>query len=245
MRLAFSVFFVLVGAACASPDARSPSQLLPSDVIEVGAAPPGYSLADKLTESCSGRRGFRAIEDEPLSDVDCSVDRLSRTLRARAAEQRSPYLVEKSCRARGRDRVRIDCAARLVTATSRVPLSESVRGDVGPAPSPGRVLDLDEPRPQDSRSIRVSFAPTAPGARASRLPPRAYDGVAETAEPSVGRTPLGQLSARCPDCERPALHHALRVLAGRVGAGEVSDVRCFDEAGSTRCVATALEPWRY
>jgi hypothetical protein len=81
---------------------------------------------------------------------------------------------------------------------------------------------------------------------AATRPARAYDRVDETRYPSVGRRALGPLSARCDDgCSQGALRHALRVTAGRVGAGEVSQVSCFEDAGGSRCVATALEPWSF
>ncbi len=244
MRLAVPLLVAFATAACGRSEPRAPSQLLASDVMEVAALPPGYQVADQLSESCAGRRGFRAIRNEPLADVDCSVERVSRALRARAAERHSPYLVEKSCRVRGRERLRVSCTAKVVSASSSVALAAPLERDAGPAPSAGRVLDLDEPRPQHSRQIRVSFVPNE-GARSARLRPRAYDRVAETREPAPGRAELGRLSARCDDCAPLALHHALRVTAGRVGAGEVSDVRCFADEGQQRCVATALEPWTY
>jgi hypothetical protein len=243
MRLTLSILFVLAAAACSTRPARSPSSLLPSDVAEVAALPPGYEEGEKVSVACHGRRGFRAIDAEALPNVDCSSDRMSRVLRAQAAEQGARFIVGKTCRARGSERVRVSCSARLALPSSEVGLVPAPAADDRPAPSPAKVQDLDEPRPQDSASILVSFAPSAEPR--SRLPARAYDRVAETADPAVGRRQLGLVSARCPDCDEAALHHALRVTAGRVGAGEVSDVRCFREDAEQRCVATALEPWSF
>jgi hypothetical protein len=244
MRFAPLLFLALLGAACAAGPARSPSQLLPSDVTEVASLPLGYEAGKRLHASCSGRRGFRAIDDEALPNVDCSIERMSRVLRAEAAEEHARYIVDKSCRVQGRERVRVSCSAHLAVRKAEVGLSAALRASEGPAPSPARVQDLDEPRPQDSAAILVSFAPrhdgTPPGVSA-----RAYDRVAETAQPAVGRRELGQVSARCPSCDDSALHHALRVTAGRLGAGEVSAVRCFREDDEKRCVATALEPWSF
>jgi hypothetical protein len=244
MRCVLPLFVALVSLACGGGQARSPSQLLASDVTEVASLPPGYEEGRKLSASCSGRRGFRAIEDEALPSVDCSSERLSRVLRAEAAAQHARFIVDKSCRVQGRERVRVSCSARLAVPRGEVGLSAPLGSHDRPAPSPARVQDLDEPRPQDAAEILVSFEPDA-DARAARLPTRAYDRVAETAQPAVGRRQLGQVSARCPSCEDSALHHALRVTAGRLGAGEVSAVRCFGEAGGKRCVATALEPWSF
>jgi hypothetical protein len=122
-----------------------------------------------------------------------------------------------------------------------VALEPGVPRDVGPAPSAEQVLDLDEPRPQDADLIRVGFAPVSPGK--GPLAPRSYDGVAETRVASVGPGVLGQVSARCEACDPSALRHALRVAAGRVGAGEVTAVKCFQDDGAARCIATALVPW--
>lgn len=231
------LFFV----ACGSAPRALPSSLRPSDVTEHASLPPGFSLGDSLSERCAGTRGFRAIREEPLVDVDCSSERLSRTLRARAAERGSRVLIGKRCRVSGDARFTVKCSASLGEPTSSVALGSGRVAPSAPAPSPEQVLDLDEPRPQDGAGIRVSFEPH-PQARA--LAPRGYDRVAETARAAVGRRDLGQLSARCESCEESALRHALRVTAGRVGAGEVASVRCFRDEDQ-RCVATALEPWSF
>lgn len=229
---------VLVGG-CARP--ATPSSLRPSDVTEHASLPPGYELGERVTERCSGTNGLRAIDGESLLDVDCNPERLSRMLRARAAERGSRVLIGRVCRVTGRQRFNAECTASLGEPSSSVALGAGPRAEATPAPTPAQVLDLDEPRPQDGAAIRVSFAPQP---QARRLPPRAYDRVAETAQASVGRRDLGQVSARCQGCEERALRHALRVAAGRMGAGEVASVRCFQD-GDERCVATALEPWSF
>ena len=150
-------------------------------------------------------------------------------------------LIGKTCRVHGDERYKVQCAASLGEPSSSVALGSGPVAEAAPAPSAAQVLDLDEPRPQDGAAIRVSFEPQS---EARKLAPRAYDRVAETARASVGRRGLGQLSARCESCDDRALRHALRVTAGRVGAGEVASVRCFQDAGQ-RCVATALEPWSF
>jgi hypothetical protein len=210
-------------------------------VTEHAAVPAGYELGERLSEQCSGTRGFRALHEVRLPDVDCSSERLSRTLRARAAERGSRVLIGKTCRVHGGDSFKVQCSASLGEASSSVALGPGPSKEATPAPSPAQVLDLDEPRPQDSAEIRLSFEPQR---AARKLAPRAYDRVAETARASVGRRDLGQLSARCESCDDRALRHALRVAAGRMGAGEVAAVRCFQDEGP-RCIATALEPWSF
>jgi hypothetical protein len=233
------LLILLVGACSAKP--VTPSSLHPSDVIEYASPPPGYTLGDRLTERCTGSQGLRVIEDEALLDVDCSPERMTRVLHARAAERGKRVLVERSCRAGSGSHFKVQCSASVAEPTSHVALGDGVSRESAPAPSAAQVLDLDEPRPQRSGEIRVSFSPL-PEAR--RWAPRSYDRVAETALPSVGRRGLGQVTATCRDCAGDELRHALRVTAGRMGAGEVAAVRCFQD-DDPRCVATALEPWSY
>jgi hypothetical protein len=239
MRPAFLFSVLVVACGCSRP--VTPSSLRSSDVTEHASVPPGYELGDRLSERCAGKRGLRSITAETLVDVDCSAERLSRVLRARAAEQGSRVLIGRSCRVTGSARFNIQCTGSLGEPSSSVALGSGPFAEVAPAPSPARVLDLDEPRPQDGSEIRVSFVPEQ---RARTLSPRAYDRVAETSRAAVGRRDLGQVSARCEACDEGALRHALRVTAGRMGAGEVTSVCCFND-GDQRCVATALEPWSF
>jgi len=232
---------LLFSTACGGQGAVTPQTFQPSDVRELGALPPGYRAGATLRASCSSVRA-RAFDDEALGNVDCSTLRLSRVLRARAGELSAHFIVAKRCHGRGGERAQLSCTAKLAYPGERVGLQPSAAVDSGPAPSADQVADLDEPRPQDAAQIRVSFAP-AGSPRTGSLEPRAYDRVAETLLASVGRDVLGQLSARCDSCDPSRLRHALRVTAGRVGAGEVTQVRCFQDDGVARCVATALAPW--
>ena len=228
-------------AACSGKPAVVPQGLQPSDVVELGALPLGYSAGETLRAGCSSLRA-RFFEDEALDNVDCSTARLSRVLRARAGELGARFIVGKRCHTRGGERTQVTCTASVAHPSERVALEPSAARDLGPAPSAEQVLDLDEPRPQDADLIRVGFAPVASNQRPG-LAPRSYDAVAETRVASVGPGVLGQVSARCAACATSALRHALRVTAGRVGAGEVTAVKCFQDAGAARCIATALVPW--
>jgi hypothetical protein len=235
-------WLLLLSAACSGAPAATPQAFQPSEVSELGALPLGYRAGETLQASCSSVRGH-AFENEALDNVDCNTARLSRVLRALAGEASARFIVGKRCHARGGgERTQLTCSARLAHAGERVALAPRAASDLGPAPSPEQVLDLDEPRPQDAEQIRVGFAPVEPGPSAGLLP-RGYDQVAETSLASVGRGVLGQVSARCAGCESSALRHALRVAAGRVGAGEVTAVKCFRDDGAARCIATALVPW--
>ena len=232
----------LLAAACSQAPVAAPHSYRPSDVKEVASLPLGYESDQALHAACSvvSRAGF---DDAPLDDVDCTFARLSRVLRARAGALGARLIVGKRCHARSGERLRLECSAKVARAGANVGLTASAKeDDVGPAPSAAQVQDLDEPRPQDATEIRVAFAPSAPVAAAANTS-RAYDAVAETRLPSVGRRALGRVSARCEDCDAATLRHALRVTAGHVGAGEVTSVSCFHDDDGLRCVATALEPW--
>ena len=228
--------------ACSSTPTSKLATYQPSDVRELAALPAGYSVGPKLRESCSRLPRGAAYDDVSLVNVDCNEARLSRLLRARAGEAGRRFIVGKSCRARGG--ARLECSASEAVPGPSVGLDlHGVAWDPGPAPSAAQVQDLDEPRPQDADQIRVAFEPTELGARGS-FRARSYDAVAETHWPSVGRAELGQVSARCASCDALQLRHALRAGAGHAGAGEVTSVKCFQDDGGLRCVATALAPWR-
>ena len=235
-------WLVVMCAGCSSVPAATPQSFRPSQVSELGALPPGYQAGEVVRASCSKVPGNGAFEDEPLSAMDCSFARLSRVLRGRAGERSAQVIVGKRCRSRGGERSRLECSATLALPGPQVGLAPRARPDEGPAPSAEQVLDLDEPRPQDQDRIRVGFLPAA--GRKSALAPRAYAAVDETHWPSVGRAQVGQISASCASCDASTLRYALRVTAGHVGAGEVAQVKCFQDSGQLRCVATALAPWR-
>jgi hypothetical protein len=238
-----SPWFLLLVAACSSTPSPSVTRLRPGDVGELAALPAGYRVGESLRVSCSRAPRAIAFEAETLASVDCNVARLSRVLRARAGELSGPFIIGKACHARGGARGSVECSAKVAHPGSSVGFNPYAEArDPGPAPSAEQVLDLDEPRPQDDEQIHVAYAPTALGERGA-FAPRSYAAVDETHLPSVGRRELGEISAECANCAALQLRHALRVTAGHVGAGEVTAVKCFQDDGALRCVATALTPW--
>ena len=239
MRLFAPWSFVLV-AACSSAPMPKLSTFRPSEVSELLSLPAGYVTGQTLREGCSPVPRTAELDAETLASVDCNEARLSRVLRARAGELSARFIVGKRCHA---SRRRIECSAKLAVPGPSIGLAaRDFARDAGPAPSAAEVLDLDEPRPQDAARIQVGYAPTALGARGGYAA-RRYDAVAETHFPSVGRAELGRVSARCAGCDALSLRHALRVAAGRAGAGEVTAVKCFLDRDGQQCVATALAPW--
>jgi hypothetical protein len=56
---------------------------------------------------------------------------------------------------------------------------------------------------------------------------------------------LGDLSASCKDgCDERALRYGVLIAAGRLGAPDVVDVRCFRSASGASCVGTLAAPER-
>jgi hypothetical protein len=242
MRLVLSSLLAPLLLACGSAPPNTAQRLTPSQVTEAAALPTGYETGAHVTATCSRVSVVSGTADASLDDVDCSFTRLTRILKARAGEQAASLLVGKRCRATGRGR-HLSCSGTWALPGRSVSLSAKPSVlEASPAPSAEQVLDLDEPRPQDGAEIRVAFKPSA-AVRAGKLAPRAYDRVDETAIPSVGRPTLGQVTASCEGCDGSALRYALRVTAGRAGAGEISSVRCFEEGALSMCAATALVPW--
>lgn len=239
-----SVWFSVACLSLACGGAATPApQLASSQVTELLALPPGYEAGEGLEASCTPVSASAGIVEGALGDIDCSFDRLSRVLRARAGERGARFVVDKACRLSSDLAGRLECSATIVKATSDVGLDTPAPPLASrPAPSPAQVLDIDDPRPQDTQQIRVSFRRPA-HARQVPWSPRAYDQVAETAQPPVVGGLLGTVSASCEGCSVESLRYALRVTAGRVGAGEISSVACLHEAAIVRCVATAIAPW--
>lgn len=236
-----SLLPLLTLVACASaPPVTAPVHRA-SDVAETALLPSGFENGEKLRASCS-RVTLRQGGVARLEDVDCNFDRLTRVLKARAGEQSAELIVGKHCRASAGGRS-LSCSANAARAGHTVSFAaREAAADTSPAPSPAQVLDLDEPRPQDASQIELGFAPD-PAARQRVLPTRSYANVAETQLPTLGLHALGEVTASCESCDPGALHHALRVGAGHVGAGELSNVRCFHEDARSVCVGSALVPW--
>jgi hypothetical protein len=241
MRLVLSSLLASLLLACGSAPPTTAQRLMPSQVTEAAALPSGYESGAHVSADCSGVSVATGTADTSLDDVDCSFSRLTRILKARAGEHAASLLVGKRCRATARGR-HLACSATLAVPGRSISLSPRAVAASSPAPSAEQVLDLDEPRPQDGAAIHVAFTPSG-GVPAGKLAPRAYDRVDDTAVPSVGRPALGRVTASCEGCDGSALRHALRVTAGRAGAGEISGVRCFEQGTLSTCAATALVPW--
>jgi len=245
------VALMAAGCATQSPIAyagRTETVIVPSrDVTEAPAVPSGYESLGELRGRCVLTAGFRAIDDELLSDVDCSERRLSRGLAEAAADAGGDLLVDRQCASRslGDRRTEIFCRAGVARPTEELLATRALspqRASVQdrPAPGPDAVERLDEPSVSATFGIRVAFTPKV---RSFSFPPRRADLVHELSVLPVTHRVLGDLMTRCERaCSFGDLRFALYAAAGRLGATEVVGVRCFVEPAGSACVATAAAP---
>jgi hypothetical protein len=243
----------LVAAGCATQSpisyaGRTEAVIVPArGVSEAPALPSGYERLGELRGRCVLTTGFRAIDDELLSDVDCSERRLSRGLFEAAAEAGGDLLVDRQCASRSLDdrRTEIFCRAGVARPTADLLATRGLSTRPAPAaerpaPGPEAVEHLDEPSVSATFGVRVAFTPKV---RGFSFPPRRADLVHELAVLPATHRALGDLVTRCErDCSQGDLRFALYAAAGRLGATEVVGVRCFSESAGSACVATAAAP---
>jgi hypothetical protein len=215
-----------------------------SAVQDYPALPPGYRALAELELSCEGVNAAEAYEDRSLLEIDCSVARLTRLLRAEVAAHGGTALVGLRCEASGTKRPSVHCRASAAAPQQARPAPAAAPLRHGPAPPPEVVHDLDDPAPLESARVRLSAIKLSSAEKAT-MPARAHDAVGELAYLPPNRRAVAQLSARCDACAELSLRYALRVAAGRGGASELLSVRCFEDGSSRRCIATATRPWSF
>ncbi len=231
---------LLLGAlmgACAG--ARSPAgyrgsteepRLGPQEVGEAPIAPAGYALLGRVRAECTFTEGRATVDDEWLSDVDCTSWRLTEALREEAANNGGEVLVGRSCLVARR-------MGRKVVLRCRANVARREAAQSPPEVDPTLAsLRADDPSAVEAWRIRVDFEPKVePTARA----PRRADGVDEVTVLPVAARVLGALSVRCEraPCSVEAVRAGVRAAAGRLGATHVGGVRCVDTNEAPRCLA--------
>jgi hypothetical protein len=191
------------------------------------------------------------LAGEPLSDVDCSTERLLAALREVAASAGGELLVGAQCGSSLIEAAPHQTEARRCTAgvaryvtgpSARLrPLSVPRSGAPGrPAPSASDVKRIDEPDVSLSFRISVTFQPAT--ATAER-PPLRGDQVRELPRMPLADQSLGDLSASCADaCDERALRYGVLLAAGRLGVRDVVGVRCYQAGSGNACVGTLAAP---
>jgi hypothetical protein len=194
--------------------------------------PSDHELIGELGADCTWTEDRQTIEDEWLSDVDCSEARLTRAVEEAAAAHGADVLVGLDCYARlqseakGESRWMQRCTAQAARATGAL--------------TPRKALPTAsaEPPASDAWRIRVDFLPRSPrvaGGRSQR-----GDLVRDVATLPVGRVPLGDVTACCRrGCSLDSVREGVRVAAGRIGASDVVSIHCIQRNDGWMCAGTA------
>ena len=263
-RRAFSVGTLALGSvalvACAArfdpanfEGSREARRAEPEAVLELVARTAELETLGNVHDSCQLRPGFRRLDGEALSDLDCTTERLDWALRESAANAGGEALVGVRCGSRrlgtsARETYLVSCAATVARFKAGAlakpgPLTPPRSLPQGmPAPSASDVLRIDQPEASLAFRISLRFEP-----KVSKFERRPRTGaeVKELALLPLADAPLGDLAASCEDgCEERALRYGVLVAAGRMGVPDVVGVRCFSSGSSNSCIGTLAAPER-
>ncbi|MEP7052075.1 MAG: hypothetical protein ABJB12_17050 [Pseudomonadota bacterium] len=218
-------------------------------VRELTASTNELETLGTVHDSCTLRPGFRRLEDEPLSDLDCATERLSWALREAAASAGGEVLLGLTCSSRplagsSKQTHGIDCRA-TVARYKKGPLENpgprSAPLALGrPAPSAAEVRRIDQPDASLGFRIALNFQPAVAGFERR---PRGPAEVRELARLPLADFSLGDLVASCTSgCDERALRYGVLIAAGRLGVPDVVGVRCISSSAGNSCVGTLAAP---
>lgn len=231
---------------------REAQRAEPEAVRDVAARTLEMATLGSVRVGCRLRSGFRRLDDELLSDVDCTTERLLLALHESAANAGGELLVGAHCSSR-----RISAASRETQLQCSAEVARYVAGPLAklgplsvprsvpqgrPAPSASDVKRIDEPDASLSFRIALKFEPAA---AASERPVLRSDQVQELPQLPLADQSLGDLVASCEDaCDERALRYGVLIAAGRLGAPDVVGVRCYSAGSGNACVGTLAAPER-
>jgi hypothetical protein len=223
----------------------------PEALFDLAAATSELEVLGTVHASCTRQAGYRRLDDEALSDLDCSSERLLLVLRESAADAGGEALLGAQCRSRalgtaGRQRDELTCAAEVARYRGGLlaalrPLSAPRSHAPGrPAPSARDVQRIDQPEASLAFRISLKFEPALPKfERAARDAAEVH----ELPRMPLSHMSLGDLSAHCEaGCDERALRYGVLIAAGRLGAPDVVNMRCFRSARRNSCVGTLAAP---
>ena len=225
----------------------------PEALLEITTPSSDLESLGSVHASCTLESGFRRLDGQALSDVDCSTERLVFALRESAADAGAEALVGLHCSshrvsASSPETHQVSCSAGVARfsagdAASRRPLAVPRSVPPGrPAPSAREVRRMGEPDAALAFRISLHFEPSVP--KFERRP-RATDEVNELSTMPLADRSLGDLRACCEaGCEERALRRSVLTAAGRLGATDVVSVRCFGVGAGNSCVGTLAAPER-
>ena len=225
----------------------------PEALLDLAVRTNELEILGTVHDSCTQKPGFRRLDDEALSDLDCSNERLLIALHESAASAGGEALLGARCRSRrvgttAPETNELSCSAQVARfrggASAQVrPVSVPRSRPQGrPAPSASDVQRIDQPDASLAFRISLKFAPLV--SNFQRPVVRAAD-VHELSIMPLSYTSLGDLAASCEDgCDERALRFGVLIAAGRLGAPDVVGVRCFHSARGNSCVGTLAAPER-
>jgi len=232
---------------------REPRRAEPEAMIDLAARTSELQTLGTVRDSCTLRPGFRRLDHEALSDLDCSSERLLITLHESAASAGGEALLGAHCDSRRLgtslpETYQLNCAAevaryRVGALANPRPLSAPrSRPPERPAPSASDVKRIDQPDASLAFRISLNFEPEVSD---FQRPARSGAEVHELPFMPLSHTSLGDLAAHCEDgCDERALRYGVLIAAGRLGAPDVVQVRCFQAARGNSCVGTLAAPER-
>ncbi len=231
---------------------NEPRRTAPEALRELTTSTSELEAIGGVHASCTLRPGFRRLDVEALSDLDCTTERLDFALRESAANAGGDALIGVHCNSRrlgntSRETHRLSCGAEVARFSAGLPgqrpLAVPAASQLGmPAPSAAEVQRIDEPDVSLSFRISLKFEPMV-----SKFDgrPRANTEVSELGLLPLADRSLGDLVASCEDgCDERALRRGLLIAAGRLGAPDVVSVRCFSSNAGNSCVGTLAAPER-
>jgi hypothetical protein len=225
----------------------------PEAVLELTARTAQLETLGTVHDSCKLRPGFRRLDGEALSDLDCTTERLGWALRESAANAGGEALLGQRCSSRrlgtsAQETYVVSCTATvarfkngaLAKPGPLIPPRSSSQGV--PAPSASDVARIDQPDASLAFRIALHFEP-----KVEKFERRSRSGaeVKELALLPLADLPLGDLAASCEaGCDERALRYGVLIAAGRMGVPDVVAVRCFSSGTSNSCVGTLAAPER-
>lgn len=223
-------------------------------LVSVATAPAGYELTGELLTECEAWTDGSSVDQQWLVDLDCTERRLRGALREKAAAVGGQLLVRERCRsmprAAGSSRAaggRLRCGAQVARLDASERAAEPLSA---PSVDPLRALAatsaeaawLDDPTGAQAWRIRVSYSGLQPAAGATVSPVAASD-VHEWPELPPSHQAVGTVLTTCEvGCSVDAMRSSVRVVAGRLGAGDIVGVRCVPRGAGWSCVGRVALP---
>lgn len=213
----------------------SPSLVEPEQIGEAPDTPTQHVSLGKVSAQCTLVEGVRRLEKEWLSDVDCSVSRLTRALQERAADVGGTLLTGRYCYSsvvsadEDERRTRVRCEAGVARPTKDALWAKNAKlADTPPNP---------DPPASESWRIKVAYKPAY---GVTPRPARRWDLVEEHVQRPISHVRLGDVVTRCErGCSRQAAHHGLLAAAGRMGAHAIVGTSCVKRRKGWLCTAEA------